>query len=373
MKLSWPKLFVTIVVTLTLVAVAAFGYLHLPLFGKLPNEQSVAQFGVSPNFRGGQFVNQIDSPLHTNDSTELSIFLDSIEREKGRPRPPSALPAIKTDLKALDPREDLVIWLGHSSYYVQLGGKRILIDPVFSQNAAPIPFANEAFEGTSIYKAEDVPAVDLLLISHDHYDHLDYPTVEAIREKVGHVFVGLGVGAHFAAWGYNTEKIVEADWYQSLRLSDTVTVTATPARHFSGRTFDRNRSLWVGFVLQSSGRRLFFSGDSGYGPHFAEIGKRYGPFDWAALDMGQYDPRWANVHMNPEQAAVAADEIGTQVLTPGHVGRFSISPHDWNDPFIRIVDAAKGHRYALWTPIIGVPMYLDKRPQSFGPWWESVQ
>ncbi|MBE2321402.1 MBL fold metallo-hydrolase, partial [Solirubrobacter sp. CPCC 204708] len=170
-------------------------------------------------------------------------------------------------------------------------GKRLLIDPVFSTSAAPLPWVNAAFPGTSIYSAADMPEIDGLLISHDHYDHLDYPSIQSLQPKVKEVIVGLGVGAHFEAWGYDTRQVHEADWNDSLQLGPDVQVVVTPARHFSGRTFTRDRSLWVGFALLSPHRRLFVSGDSGYGPHFAEVGQKYGPFDWVALDAGQYDPR----------------------------------------------------------------------------------
>lgn len=352
---------------------AVVGYLQRPLFGRLPDAASVARYEHSPNYQNGKFVDQIDTPIHTNGSSELSILRDSLFGEKGHPRPDGAVPAHRVDFKALNPADDLVIWLGHSSFYVQLNGKRILIDPVFSENAAPIPSANEAFEGTSIYSAADMPSIDYLLISHDHYDHLDYPTVVALREKVGHVIVGLGVGAHFQAWGYDNAQIIEADWYDSAVSTGGISIVATPARHFSGRTFDRDKSLWVGFVVRSGQRSLFFSGDSGYAPHFAQIGDRYGPFDWVALDMGQYDARWANVHMSPVQAAQAAQDLRAAVLTPSHVGRFSLAPHDWDAPFKQIIEASKNQAYTLWTPAIGTLMYLDHRPQSFDRWWDAAK
>lgn len=355
------------------VVLAAIAYLQHPVFGRLPEGDRLTRIQHSPNYVGGLFQNQIDTPLQTSDQSEFSMLMERFQGEKGQPRPPAPVPATKTDLKALDASQDLVVWLGHSSYYVQLAGRRILIDPVFSENASPIPRTNVAFEGTSLYSAEDMPAIDVLLISHDHYDHLDYPTALALRDKVAHVVVGLGVGAHFERWGYALEKIHEADWYDTLALIEGLAIHVTPARHFSGRTFDRDKSLWAGFALVSPQRRLFFSGDSGYGPHFAEIGERYGPFDWIALDTGQYDPRWAAVHMNPEQASQAAEDLRARTFTPGHIGRFSIAPHDWDDPFKRIAAASTGRDYALWTPIIGKPIHLDGRPQAFDRWWEELQ
>ncbi|MDR1228150.1 MAG: MBL fold metallo-hydrolase [Azoarcus sp.] len=347
-------------------------YSQHPLFGKLPQGERRLRFAGSPNYVNGLFHNQIDSPLRTTDQSELSMWMESLFGEKGQTRPPGAIPAIKTEIKALDATQDLVIWLGHSSYFVQLGGRRMLIDPVFSANAAPVPLVNTAFDGTSIYAAEDMPDVDVLLISHDHYDHLDYPSVQALQSRVKKVITGLGVGAHFKAWGYDMRIVHEADWYEAIQLTPELRIRLMPARHFSGRALQRDRSLWAGFALLSPRRRLFFSGDTGYAPHFAEIGRRYGPFDWVALDAGQYDPRWANVHMNPEQAAQAADDLRAKVLTPGHIGRFSISRHDWDDPFKRITAASQGRGYALWTPEIGRPVFLDGRTQEFTRWWETV-
>ncbi|MFA7944750.1 MBL fold metallo-hydrolase [Pseudomonas brenneri] len=359
----------------TIVALCGLGiafYLQHPLFGKLPSGEQLTRIAQSPNHADSVFHNQIDTPMLTTDESQVSIMLGNAFGKKGNPRPQGTIPAIKTDLKALDAAQDLVIWLGHSSYFVQLGGQRILIDPVFSTNAAPVPMANVAFDGTSLYAADDMPEIDFLLITHDHYDHLDYPSIRALQPKVKQVVTGLGVGAHFEAWGYDMQTVHEADWHEAVQRVPELQIHVTPARHFSGRTFTRDKSLWVGFALVSPQRRIFFSGDSGYAPHFAEIGRRYGPFDWVGLDTGQYDPRWANVHMNPEQAAQAAEDLQARAFTPGHAGRFSISPHDWDDPFKRITVASQGRSYALWTPEIGRSLHLDGRAQTFASWWEAV-
>lgn len=351
--------------------IAAAAFLQHPLFGALPSGERLARIERSPNYANGAFRNQIDTPMLTTDESQLSIMLSNSFGKTGAVRPPHAIPVVKTDLKALDPAQDLVVWLGHSSYYVQLGGQRILIDPVFSANAAPVLRANMAFEGTSVYEADDMPPIDVLLITHDHYDHLDYPTILALRPKVRNVMTGLGIGAHFEAWGYDARLVREADWHEAIQHSEKLQIHVTPARHFSGRTFNRNRALWVGFALVSPERRLFFSGDTGYGPHFAEIGERLGPFDWVTLDMGQYDVRWTNVHMTPEQAAQAAEDLRAKALAPGHVGRFSIARHAWDEPFRRIATASQGRAYTLWTPEIGRPFHLDGRSQAFTAWWEQ--
>jgi len=370
MKKFWVGSFAVLAAITCLLVAAFFLYLRHPLFGALPQGERLARVEASPNYRDGAFQNLVDTPFLTEGATQLSIRIDNFLAEKGAPRPEQAIPTQKTDLRALDPSRDLAVWLGHSSWYVQLDGKRILIDPVFSDHAAPLPRMIVAFDGTNLYSAQDLPEIDVLLITHDHYDHVDYPTILSLNPMVKKVVAGLGVGAHFESWGYDTAKVHELDWYESHDLGGGLRVHATPARHYSGRTFTRNQSLWVGFVLETPQRRLFFSGDSGYGDHFADIGRRYGPFDWATLDSGQYDPRWAHLHMNPEQAAQAAKDMGTGALSPSHVGRFTLAPHDWDDPFERLAEASKGQDYALWTPMIGQAIYFDGRTQTFQAWWK---
>ncbi|WP_312706879.1 MBL fold metallo-hydrolase [Stenotrophomonas sp.] len=350
---------------LVLVAAAVVvAFLQHPQFGRLPSGNALHQLEASRHYWDGIFHNEVDTTIDTDPGTGF-VASDGKAR-----RPATQIPAVKTSIKDLDPNADLVIWLGHSSYYVQLAGKRILIDPVFTDNASPVWHTNNSFAGTNIYSADDFPEIDYLLISHDHYDHLDYPTVKSLMPKVRHVVAGLGVGSYFRGWGYPADKVVDADWRQII-AADDLEIVVTPARHYSGRLFEKNKTLWVGYVVKSKSRRLFFSGDSGYGPHFAEIGKQYGPFDWVALDDGQYDRRWANVHMNAEQAGQAADDLHAAAFTPGHVGRFSLAPHAWDEPLEQSEVEAKRRHYALWTPAIGSPMYLDGRSQKFGTWWRA--
>jgi L-ascorbate metabolism protein UlaG (beta-lactamase superfamily) len=352
--------------------VGVVAYMQQPVFGKLPEGERVSEIQASPNYKNGAFQNLVETPFLTNGATQWSIRIDNALAEKGAPRPAHDIPTKKTDLHSLDPNEDLAVWLGHSSWYVQVSGKRILIDPVLSDHAAPLPGLIKAFGGTSIYSVADLPSIDLLLISHDHYDHLDYSTITAIKPLVGQVIVGLGLGEHFQSWGYEPAKIHELDWYGTYEVNNELKIHATPARHYSGRTLTRNQSQWVGFALESKQRRLFFSGDSGYGDHFAEIGRRYGPFDWATLDSGQYDVRWANLHMNPEQAAQAAEDVKTKAMTPEHVGRFTLASHDWNEPFKRITVASEGRSYALWTPLIGQVIQFNGSAQLFDRWWDTI-
>ena len=212
-----------------------------------------------------------------------------------------------------------------------------------------------------------------LLITHDHWDHLDYPTVKMLESRVGKVICGLGVGFHLLEWGYPADKIVEADWFTRLKNPEGVDIHVLPARHFSGRGLVRNRTLWVSYALVSPKRRIFVSGDTGYGPHLKQIGETLGRFDLAILENGQYDKRWAYIHMMPEETAQAAVEIGAKALLPAHSGKFAISNHAWKDPFIRLARASYDKPYKLLTPVIGEPVYLEDEKQIFSHWWEKCE
>jgi len=351
---------------------AACVFMNHPKFGKAPEGTRLESIRKSPNYVDGEFRNLIDTPKFTQDASTFSILLNHLLHPPERLIPEQPVPSVKTGLKALESSRDLVIWLGHSSYYFQLGGKRFLLDPVLSDHAAPLPFLNKAFAGTNIYTVEDIPEIDYLLISHEHWDHLDYATAHALKGKVKRVVCPLGVGSYFEMWGYDTRNISEGDWYDQFAFGDGVKIHLLPARHYSNRLLKQNQTLWAGFALESATRRLFFSGDSGYGPHFAEIGRRYGGFDFAALDCGQYDERWANIHMNPEEAVTAAKELNAATLLPSHVGRFTIARHAWDEPFVRIASASEGETFRLLTPVIGEPVSLENRQQKFARWWVGL-
>lgn len=358
-----------------LLCLVAGGYalLSLAKFGKIPAGYRQKVIAESPNYQGGKFVNTVPTPMLVSGESSLNIMWKSLWADKTGLRPIASLPSVKIGLKSLDKTQDMVVWLGHSSYFIQLGGKRILVDPVFSDYGAPFFFLNKSFAGTNIYSAADMPWLDVLLISHDHWDHLDYQTAMDLLPKVGCVISPLGVGEHFAHWGFPAESNWEGDWYKALPVGSNLTVHVVPARHYSGRLFTKNKSLWAGFVLESPERRLFLSGDSGYGPHFAEIAQRFKEFDLVMLDGGQYDPRWPYIHMTPEEAAQAAETLKTQAMMLGHVGRFSIASHSWDEPFTRAVSASKGKAFRLLTPKIGEPVILGDRAQRFSPWWEGLQ
>ncbi|MDY7575163.1 MBL fold metallo-hydrolase [Actimicrobium sp. CCI2.3] len=351
------------------VALGTGGYLYLTL-GQLPDN---AQLQGAPQYRDGQFQNEVASPPRSGGFGFILAVIRGRFEPRDRPAPAGPLPSVKTNLAALDPGQDIVIWLGHSSYFVQVGGKRLLIDPVFSNYAAPVPGMVRAFEGTSLYTAEDMPEIDVVLITHDHYDHLDYASMKALEPKTRLVIAGLGNGAHLRHWGYPEEKIREMNWHGSLELGDGLMVHALPAQHYSGRFLKRNQSLWVSYALETAERRLYFSGDTGFGPHFAQIAKRFDRFDFVSLDAGQYNQKWADIHMTPEEASRAADILNADSLLTGHAGRFSLARHAWDEPFERALAASKGKSYRLLTPRIGEPVHLQDRDQAFTLWWKGLK
>ena len=371
--LKWTTLAVLVIGAVLTVVVLV--YLQQPQFDAPRNHDNLAAFAGSPNYVDGEFRNQVPSPLYTGPrQSRIESLWRFLTADDQSLRPDAPLPVVKTDLRALDPTQDIVVWLGHSSFFVQLGGQRILIDPVFSIDAAPLPWVNRAFDGTSIYHTDDLPAIDHLLITHDHWDHLDHPTITALKPKVRNVIVPLGVGSYFAQWGYPREKLHEADWYTALQATPGFTVHVLPARHFSGRLLERNKTLWAAYALEANGQRLFFSGDTGFGPHFEEITRRIGPgFDLVVTDNGQYNERWAHVHMTPEEAFRAAQILGAKTWLPAHIGKFRLARHTWHEPFDRAA-AISAHQSAvqLATPRIGEPLQLNSSGHTFAAWWREA-
>jgi L-ascorbate metabolism protein UlaG (beta-lactamase superfamily) len=289
-----------------------------------------------------------------------------------RKKPSIILPSQKADLKNLPASQNAIVWFGHSSYFIQVDGKKILVDPVLSGHASPVKFTTRSFNGSDVYLADDMPDIDYLFISHDHWDHLDHDTVMKLKSRVGKVITGLGVGAHFERWGFDMDKVVEKDWNEEITLGDGFKAIIAPARHFSGRGFKRNGTLWSSFVFITPHHKLYLGGDSGYDKHFAQIGATYGPFDLAILENGQYDKSWKYIHMMPEEVVQAAIDLKAKVLFPVHWSKFALGNHDWDDSITRVVKEAKHKNVPLLHPIIGDVTDIDNIP-SQAQWWEAIK
>ena len=340
-------------------------------FGRKPSSPLLEARAHSGQLQSGVFQNEIDTPAQTGDFSYSKLIRELVYPSSKHRKPPAAIPSEKINLHALLQHPPSIVWFGHSSYLLTLNGFTILVDPVMSGHSAPLPFLVKSFAGTDIYSVDDLPPIDLLLITHDHYDHLDYETVKKLKPKVKQVIAPLGCGEHLRFWGYDANIVSELNWHESITIGEH-TITATPARHFSGRAFERNTSLWASYVLKSTALNLYLGGDSGYGPHFKAIGDQYGPFDLALLESGQYNPAWAFIHMMPEETVQAAQDLNARVLMPVHWGKFVLSLHNWDEPIQRLTAAAQQKNQALFTPTLGKAMPLNGENLD-NPWWETIK
>lgn len=341
-------------------------------FGKKAAGDRLKRIKNSPNYREGAFQNINKTPQLAEGYNFGKVLFGFFFRKPKGIKPPKPIPFLKTDLKTLPLETDLLVWFGHSSYYLQFSGKRFLIDPVFSNSASPIPKTNKPFKGSNQYSAEDIPEIDYLLISHDHYDHLDYETIKKIKPKVKQIITGLGVGAHFEAWGFSSELIRELDWNEALELDNDISLNTTSARHFSGRGFKRNQTLWLSFILQTENNNLFLGGDSGYDTHFKEIGDKFGPFDLAILENGQYNLAWHYIHMLPEEVLQAAQDLRAKQLFPVHSSKFALALHTWDEPLKKINEFNASINIPLVTPKIGEIVYIGNISQKYTEWWREI-
>lgn len=360
----------TLLITL---AVATYFYMKRDVFGESPAGARLERIKKSPNFKDGKFVNLTYTPSLTEGYSMAGVIYDKMVTDYPRLTPIDQIPSQKVDLLKLPIEQNILVWFGHSSYYIQLDGKRFLIDPVFSGNASPIPNTVLAFKGTERYKVEDFPEIDYLIISHDHYDHVDYETLIKLREKTKKVICGLGVGADFEAWGYPLVKILEKDWNETLDFGGGFFVHTTPARHFSGRGFTRNNTLWMSYVLQTPSLKIYIGGDSGYDKHYAAIGKKFGEIDLAILENGQYDEKWKYIHLLPQETLQAAKDLRAKRLFPVHSSKFVLANHPWDEPLSKLTELNKDVKMPLVTPIIGQLVYLNDLKQPFKKWWVGLK
>jgi L-ascorbate metabolism protein UlaG (beta-lactamase superfamily) len=344
-----------------------FLFMQQSTFGRDPADARLDRIKHSPNYREGTFQNLEATSVMREDASYLDMMGDFFNKAKDN-IPLKPLPSVKTDLNALPDSVPSLVWFGHSSYLIKSKGVVILMDPVFSGYASPVSLFGKSFPGTDVYGVDDMPAIDLLILSHDHYDHLDYETITKLIPKVKKFYAPLGVGAHLERWGVPTDRIMEFDWWENKPVSTDINLTAVPARHFSGRSFARGKSLWTAFVLNLHGYKLYLGGDSGYGKHFKKIGDKYGPFDLAMLECGQYGKDWPTIHMLPEEVATAAQDLRAKTILPVHWAKFALSIHGWKEPIERFTKRAAELELDVTTPQIGEPLVLGvDYPRSL--WW----
>lgn len=346
------------------------GYLFMnqKQFGAVPSGARLERIKQSPNYKNGTFQNLSPTPVMAEGYSMWKVLKEYVKEVKDQ-TPTGVVPFVETDLNSLAAGTPSVVWFGHSSYLLTIGGKRYLVDPVFSGSASPFSFAVKSFDGANEYQVGDLPPIDAVIITHDHYDHLDYKTMTQLIPKVSKFYTALGVGAHLNRWGVPDSQIVEFDWWESFSIDSTTLLTATPARHFSGRKFARGNTLWTSFVLQANGMKVFIGGDSGYDTHFKTIGDKFGPFDLVILECGQYNMAWHNIHMLPSETIIAATELKAKVLLPVHNSKFKLALHAWYEPLNEVYDYAQKANLTLTTPLIGEPVFMGQQiPQQ--KWWE---
>ena len=359
--------------TLVIIGILVLGvfiFMQQAVFGTNPSGERLERIKHSSNYKDGAFQNLNPTSVSAEGVSMIKLMGDFFFNKPAVPEPLEPLPSVQTHLTTVPDYKPSIVWFGHSSYLITSKGKTVLVDPVFSGHSSPVSFFAKAFKGTNVYGAKDMPAIDVLVITHDHYDHLDYETILALQPTVKKFYTSLGVGAHLEHWGIPADKIVEFDWWENQKISDSVELTAVPARHFSGRSFTRGKTLWSGFVLKIDGYNIFIGGDSGYDTHFKTIGDQYGPFDIALLEAGQYGINWPNIHMMPEETIVAAKDLKTKVLMPVHWGKFALALHNWDEPITRLVVEAHKQNVKITTPLIGEVVVLDSiYPEK--EWWKK--
>lgn len=357
----------------TIAALVIVVYLVLqyyPALGASQSKERRKQLSRSKQYAGSKFTNPIPTVMELTTGEKLKLLIEFMKgNPKARPGKPVVTELLSEVYFGLGEQPKL-IWFGHSAALLLLDGKTLLLDPMFGKAPSPFPLiGGKRFSEKLPLEIKQLPAIDAVLISHDHYDHLDYGSIMKLKDKVKQFFVPLGVAQHLVKWGIDPAKIEEHDWWEEFSCQG-LQLACTPARHFSGRSLaDRDATLWCSWVIYGHAAKIFFSGDSGYGPHFKEIGDKYGPFDLTLMECGQYDERWATIHMMPEETVQAHLDLRGKVMIPIHWGAFTLALHDWTDPVERAVKAAKERNTMISTPKIGETVFIQAASYPASAWW----
>jgi len=347
------KTAIIILSILVLLVVAVVAMLQHPAFGRRMSAERKARIEASPNYRDGMFQNQQPTPQFTGNHNTLKAMWTMLTRGDSNRVPIDPIPAVKTDLKSLPTDRDWFVWFGHSSYLFQLGGKRFFVDPLLKMEF-PASLMLKPFKGTDIYTPDDMPDIDVLIITHEHWDHLDYATLHDLRLKVKQVVCPLGVGEYMEYWKYDPSIITEMDWYEKADA-----ITCLPSRHFSNRLLrGRNQTLWAAFMVEEGDRKVYIGGDGGYDDRFHKAHKQFGKIDLAIMENGQYNSNWANIHLLPQDLENAILDMQPKQVFTVHHDKFSLSTHAWSEPDSVARSIAERNAIRLLDQPIGTVIYF---------------
>lgn len=339
-------------------------------FGGKPTPELEEEYAKSPQWQNGHFENLEETKMNFNIwSLPKMIYKQFIDKKGRDPKKPLPVAAFDKEAFLADDVSFKYIWYGHSAVLIRLNGQTILIDPMMGPNAAPIsPLPVKRYSENTLDFIDDWPEIDLVLQTHDHYDHLDFASMEKLIPKVKQYYVAVGCKRHLESWGADASKIQEFDWWDFTQFND-ISITFTPTRHFSGRGLkDRAKSLWGGWAMRTQKENIYFSGDGGYGPHFKEVGRKLGPFDFAFMECGQYNENWHMIHMFPEESVQAAIDARVKKSTIVHWAGFSLAQHIWQDPADRYAKKADEEKLDAVYPELGKVYSLEDDPKK--RWWQ---
>ena len=353
------------IILLIIVVGILFLYIN-PIFGGRTSKKEKSDYITrAKNYVNYKFVYPVEDELEGEDA-------DNRVSNKGK-SPKEILPYVKPTINKVLMDEVTVTWFGHSTVFIQMHGMNILFDPVFSKRSSPISFVGPKRFSELPITVDELPLIDILIISHDHYDHLDAQSIKKIDNKVRKYIVPLGVDKHLEAWNVDKSKIQSMSWWEELEING-LTIACTPTRHFSNRQiFDVTRTLYASWVLKDENHQIYESGDGGFGAHFSKIHEKYGDFDLAMMECGQYNTRWHSIHMFPEESVKATNILGAKLSMPIHWGAFVLSNHGWDDSVERFVTASEKSGNQVITPKIGETVYLDKYKNYQEKWWRDIE
>ncbi len=344
-----------------------------PSFGGEPSAQDQELYKKIAFFKEGKFYNPEPTQMGFSFSNIQKLIKEYSRDDVQRaPKVPPTVHQIDSiNIANYSDTLPRITWFGHSAFLLEVGTKKILLDPMLGESPAPHPLlGTKRFYEQLPIAIEKLPKIDAVVFSHDHYDHLDYESVLKLKEKTAAFLVPLGVDAHLEAWGVEHGKIKSLNWWDSTDVAN-IKFICTPARHFSGRgILNRESTLWASWILKIDGYKFYFSGDGGYGQHFKEIGSKYGPFDFAMMECGQYNEMWADIHMMPEETVQASLDLDAKLAMPIHWGAFTLALHSWTDPIERFSKKARDVQLPFIAPEIGEVVYLNTYPQV-NAWWKK--